>query len=405
MMKKNITPQFLALWGSSFISAIGSGMTAFGLGVYLFQQTGLVTPGSIVTLLGFLPAILLGTFTGVLADRYDRRLLMILGDSLSIIGLLLILIPFMQEDLRVSHIYIGVTIASVFTALIEPAFTSTITDLVPPEQYAQASGLVQLTSAAKYLISPIFAGFLLHYWDMRLILMLDISTVFLTIMTTFFVRKKLTRHPQTHTSFHFFSEFNQGIKQLVENKGVLLLVGVTAFITLFLGMLQTLFTPFILSFSNTDVLGVLTTTIAVGMLVSSFLISQFEYNGLQQKRLVWSLCCAGCLMILLGLTRNLWFIGICGFLFFMTLPYANTSIDVLIRLHIPNAVQGRIWGLIGFISQLGYVVAYGLSGMLVDTFFKESTETLIILAGVCLLVITIMLANIPALKTLEKKKV
>lgn len=154
-------------------------MTAFGLGVYLFQQTGLATPGSLVTLLGFLPTVLLGLITGVLADRYDRRLLMIMGDSFSIIGLLIILVPFMKGSLLLGHIYLGVSISAIFSSLVEPAFNSTITDLVSVEQYSKASGLVQLSSSAKFLISPLLAGILLRHWDIRLILILDISTIFL----------------------------------------------------------------------------------------------------------------------------------------------------------------------------------------------------------------------------------
>ena len=82
----------MLLWSGDFVSAIGSGLTSFGLGVYIFQQTGKASQMALVTLLAFLPSLLLGPMAGVLADRYDRRLLMILGDSLSAVGLLFILL-------------------------------------------------------------------------------------------------------------------------------------------------------------------------------------------------------------------------------------------------------------------------------------------------------------------------
>ncbi len=71
--------KFLLLWVGEFISSIGGGLTSFGLGVYIFNQTGSAASMGVVTLLGFLPTLLLGVPAGVLADRYDRRLLMMIG--------------------------------------------------------------------------------------------------------------------------------------------------------------------------------------------------------------------------------------------------------------------------------------------------------------------------------------
>lgn len=81
---KNTFHKFLLLWSGSFISAIGSGLTAFGLGVYIFQQTGKTSLMALVTLLGFLPSLLLSIPAGILADRYDRRLLMVIGQRFPI---------------------------------------------------------------------------------------------------------------------------------------------------------------------------------------------------------------------------------------------------------------------------------------------------------------------------------
>ena len=84
--------KFLALWTGELISSIGGGLTSFGLGVYVFQKTGSAAGMALVTLLGFLPTLLLSVPAGVLADRYDRRLLMMIGDGCSGLGILYILI-------------------------------------------------------------------------------------------------------------------------------------------------------------------------------------------------------------------------------------------------------------------------------------------------------------------------
>lgn len=80
--------RFLLLWAGELVSSIGSGLTSFGLGVYVFGLTGSAANVALVTLLAFLPTLLLSVPAGVLADRYDRRLLMMLGDGCSALGIL-----------------------------------------------------------------------------------------------------------------------------------------------------------------------------------------------------------------------------------------------------------------------------------------------------------------------------
>ena len=110
--------KFVMLCSGGFVAAIGSGITSFGLGVYVFQQTGLASSSTLITLLAFLPGLLLSPFAGVLADRYDRRLLMILGDGLSALGPLYILICMATGGAQLWQIGIGVTVSSVLSSLI-----------------------------------------------------------------------------------------------------------------------------------------------------------------------------------------------------------------------------------------------------------------------------------------------
>lgn len=87
MDKKRKFHRFLLLWSGELVSAIGSGLTSFGLGVYIFRQTGSAADMALVSLLAFLPTLLLSVPAGVLADRYDRRLLMMAGDGCSALGM------------------------------------------------------------------------------------------------------------------------------------------------------------------------------------------------------------------------------------------------------------------------------------------------------------------------------
>ena len=360
--------KFLLLWSGDFVSAIGSGLTSFGLGVYLFQETGKASLMALVTLLAFLPPLLLGVPAGVLADRCDRRLLMVLGDGLSAAGLLFLLFCFMRGEAQIWQICAGVSASSVFTSLLEPAYKATITDLLTPEQYSRASGLVQAAGSAKYLISPILAGFLLTVSDIRLLLILDICTFFVTAAAALSVRKDLPVK-RSEKSAAFRSELREGWRTLADTRGMMTLVFMSALITFCLGFIQTLASPMVLSFTDSTALGTLMTVIALGMLVSGTLLGGISIQRGYVRMLSRSLFAAGIFMALFGLRENILLIGGAGFLFFSMLPFANASLDYLIRTNVDNGMQGRIWGLVGLISQLGYVAAYAVSGLAADYVF------------------------------------
>lgn len=416
--------KFLLLWSGQLISAIGSGLTAFGLGVYAFEQTGKASTVALVILLAFLPSLLLNAVAGVLADRYDRRLLMVLGDSLSALGLVFILICMLNGEAQLWQIYVGVTISSVFSSLLDPAYKATVTDLLTEEQYTKASGLVQVAGSAKYLVSPVIAGYLLTISDIKLLLIIDICTFFVTVISTLAVRRGLPSKKYEQVK-SFIGEFKDGWGAVSENRGVLVVVIITSVITFFLGFIQTLSTPMILAFSDSSVLGMVETLAASGMLVTSVILGILPIKRGYVKILAVSLFCAGIFMAFFGLRENILLISISGFLFFAMLPFANTSLDFLIRTNIGNSVQGRAWGLISVISQLGFVVAYPLAGVLTDYVFTplllddgalahsvgriigtgsgRGTGLLIMLAGISLCVTSIMLYNRKSVKTLEKR--
>ena len=77
---------FRVLWFGQLISTIGSGMTAFALGVYVFQRTNSATDFAWIFLVGMLPRAIFSPIAGVLADRFDRRRLMIASDLGAMIG-------------------------------------------------------------------------------------------------------------------------------------------------------------------------------------------------------------------------------------------------------------------------------------------------------------------------------
>ncbi len=364
-VKKGNFGKFMLLWSGELISSIGGGLTSFGLSVYVFRMTGSASATALVALLAFLPTLLLSVPAGVLADRMDRRLLMIIGDGCSAIGVIFILICMLGGGASLTQICIGVTVSSIFSALLEPAYRATITDLLDKDEYTKASGIVGLAGSARYLISPLIAGLLLAVSDISLLLVIDICTFFLTVIATLIVRSHLETKKEEHTT-SFTADLKEGWAAVTGNRGILLLVLMTSGVTLFMGAIQILSEPMILDFADSKTLGITETVCASGMLVSGILLGIRGIKGGHVKILSLALCGCGIAMIFFGVREYIPLITAAGFAFFFMLPFANSCLDYLTRTNIPDELQGRAWGVIGFISQLGYVVAYGLFGVLAD---------------------------------------
>lgn len=365
MKKDSGFSRFLILWSGDLISQIGGGLTSFGLGVYIFSKTGSAGQMALVTLLGFLPTIVLSVPAGVLADMYDRRMLMMIGDGCSALGILYILLMMLHGDVSLAQICIGVLVSSVFSSLLEPSYRATVTDMLSEEEFTKASGLVSLSGSARYLVSPVIAGLLLGMYDIKLLLVIDICTFFITLATTAFVKRNIVSS-RAAESVSFVRSLADGWNGVSSRKGVMMLIVISSLISMFIGVIQILSEPLILSFTDERTLGISETVCALGMLVTALLTGIIGIKKNQSRVLAVSLMMAGVFMVLFSLTENIVAVCVAGFLFFAMLPPANSCLDYLTRTNIPNGMQGRVWGFIGFISQLGYIPAYALSGVLAD---------------------------------------
>ncbi len=407
MKQESNYKKFMIIWAGDLISQIGGGLTSFGLGVWVFNRTGSAAQMALVTLLGFLPTLLLSVPAGVLADLYDRRTLMMIGDGCSALGILYILIMMMTSEPELWQICLGVFISAVFSSLLEPAYRATVTDLLTDDEYTRANGLTSLSGSARYLISPVIAGILIGLYGIKLLLVIDICTFFVTLSTTALVKRSIGTSGRI-CSEGFFETLIEGWRAVCGRKGVLLLIIISSVISMYIGVIQVLSEPLLLSFTDSKTLGIAETVCALGMLVTALIVGIAGIRGHHPAVLAISLALAGVFMIGFSLKENVILICIFGFLFFAMLPPANSSLDYLARTNIPDGLQGRVWGFIGFISQLGYIPAYAMSGILADRVGSmrgigvgRGSAMIIGVSGVMLIAVSLLLLFSGRIRNLE----
>lgn len=371
MINKKISSLFLIIWLGDFFSTIGSGLTAFSLGVYVFKLTGLATSTATVVLFSFLPAFLLRPIGGVLADRIDRLLLMVIGNLGSALCIGLIFIELRSSTHNLGIIYLGLALSSIFYALQNPAYRACVSDFLPKELYAKASGLVQLSSSAQFLVSPLVGGILISMMSIRHVLFIDMLTFIFSAATVIFVRvTKNTRVLVKKHNNNYLAEIMEGWRAISTHHGIRNLIILISLLLFYIGLIQTLLAPMVLSFTNAVTLGFVQSVCAIGMLISSLIISTVDRKRNNVSILIISLITIGIFYSFIGIHENIWAIIIPGFLFFSAIPYVNSSIEVLIRNNISNALQARAWSLISLITYIGPIFAYVVAGFLADRVFN-----------------------------------
>ena len=417
--------KFRILVVGQLVSSIGSGLTDFGLAIYVLALTGSVTATSVVAICAFLPSILLAPVGGVLADHYDRRVMMIIGEFFSGLGLVICLISTMSENPSFVVICVGIGISSLFRALMEPAFKATITDLLSEEDFAKAGGMVQIANNAKLLISPAIAGLMLQITTVSTLIMIDIFTFFTTVFTIAIMKKGMVTKRREDASLSFSREMKEGIAAIRGKSGIVAMIVIMTIVVFCLGFVQILSKPLILAFSGETELGILATVSAMGMMAGSIVISYMQNAKSYVRMLSLGLFGCGIFFALMGVKENLFLIATFGFMMFVFMPAIQIGAEVLIRKNLANEVQGRAFGLISLITQMGYILAYILSGALSDYVFEpfmsgnslfaikigkvigagegRGIALLILIAGMVLAIVGIVVSRLKSVKTLERR--
>ena len=153
---------FLTIWAGQLVSLLGSGLSGFALGLWVLSRSGSVTKFALIALCTLAPRILLSPLAGAVADRWDRRSTMLaseLGAAL-VTGWMALML--MAGRLTPGGIYLAMSAISVCSAFQWPAWAASITLLVPKDQFARASGMVQIAQGLAQTLAPVMAGIMLQ---------------------------------------------------------------------------------------------------------------------------------------------------------------------------------------------------------------------------------------------------
>ena len=363
---------FGLVWFGQVISFIGSGMSSFALGVWIYQKTGSITQFALTSLFIVLPRVVLGPLAGALVDRWDRRYVMMLSDAGGGLSILAIGLLSLAGRLEIWQIYLAIFACRIFDTLRWPAMTAATTQLVPKEHIGRASGMLQIVSAGTVLVSPLIAGTLLSSLGLQGVLLADFATFLFSILTLVLIR---IPRPETTTEGRagrgsLLHEAAYGWTYITARSGLLALLIFLALANFLMEMSVTLFTPMILSFASTAALGRAMSLGGIGYLVGSVIMSVWGCPKHRIHTVLISMLLMGASMTLIGLRPSLPLVMVSIPLCMVFLPITLSANQAIWQNKVAPDVQGRVFAIRQAFILVMPLLAYLVTGPLADNVFE-----------------------------------
>lgn len=375
---------FLASQG---ITLFGSSLVQFAIIWYVTMQTSSGVWVSVMTVAAYVPQFLISFFSGVWADRYSRKKLIILADAMIAAATLLLalLFPLIPQGKPIFFSILAIAvIRSIGTGIQTPAVNAAIPQLVPAEKLMKFNGVNSTLQSIVQFAAPAAAGAMLSWGTLRATLLVDIATAMagigiLCVVAIPFEKKEVAPS--------MLSEMKIGIRYAAKEPFVgrmLLIFGIFIFLCVPAGFLATLFVNRYYGetywyMTLVEVIGFL------GMAAGGVLISTWGGFRNRMKTLVVGMTAFGALAVGMGAVDSFAVYLILMAVYGVALTMVQTASTTLFQEHSSPEMMGRVFGLFGAMFSGFLPLGMVVFGPLADI---VSMRLLMIGSGVLLLVMS-----------------
>ncbi len=368
-------PAFALVCLGQAVSMLGSGLTSFAVGVWIYRKTGSVTQYALIAFCAVAPLTFLSPLAGALVDRWDRRRVMIASDAGAGAATLMLALLFWAGRTELWSLCLATVLSSVFRGLRFPALAASIPLMVGKEHLGRANGMTEIGNALSQLLAPVVAGFLVAAIQIRGVIFLDFATFLVAIVSLLAVAipnppRETGEIAATPERRPLLVEAKDGWIYIRERNGLLGILALASVINFAIGLVQTLITPLILSFASPAVLGVVLSIAGSGMLLGSLLMAVWGGPRRQVMGMLGFLAVQGVTLVCGGLRPSAALVGASAFLYLVCLPIIVSCSQAIWQKKVPPAMLGRIFAIRQMTSAAALPIAYLLAGPMSDRLFE-----------------------------------
>lgn len=363
---------FLILWSTQSLSQLGSAMTGFALTLWLYEKTGSALQTALLAVCSYAPYVVMSIFAGALSDRWDKKKVMLVCDTLAACCSVTVLILLKADLLRPVHMYILNALTGLMNTVQQPASDVAMTVITPKEHYQKTSGLRSFSSSLVTILNPVFATALYAFAGMDLVIYVDLATFTIAFLALLFgVKLSMPEKNEETGQESFLETVKAGLVCLKENELVLVLILFLAGVNFVASAFDAVLPALILPRKNggETVLGIVTSCAGIAMLFGSLIVTALPAPK-NRIRVIYltMLFSLGTENFLLAFTEVpvLWCAGqIIGW---FLVPVMSANLDVIVRTTIPVDMQGRVYSCRNTLQFFTIPIGLFLGGFMVDHF-------------------------------------
>lgn len=416
---------FYAIILGQLVSTVGSGMTRFGLGIWVFTETNDAAAYSVLLFFAVLPLGLGSLFAGPFVDRFDRKRVMLIANTVASISTLAVAMLFFADLLAVWHLYVALFINGVANSFILPALDASTPLMLPKDRLERAAGLTQLVQALEAVLAPALAGLLVGAVGLGAIFVADFVTFGASILALIISQvPKPTTSQEAETTL--WQEFMFGIRYIQERPAFRYLMGFVS-LTMFLlpGIGYALVTPLVLTFSTEEAAGLVVSGFGLGAFAGGIALAFVGGLKRRMNAMLSAMGIAGVAVMLVGWRESELIMAVAFFVIGACLVFMIGLNRVIWQTNAAPEVLGRVFALrvaLGVGAQsLGVVIAGPLAeevfeplmrangaladsvGEVIGTGDGRGMALMFVLLGVSLIIVSVISALLPRVRLLEDR--
>ncbi len=400
-LSKQMRP-FLVIFGGQAFSLFGTRLVQFALVWYLTSQTGSAQVLTTASIAAIIPQVVIAPFAGALVDRWNRRRVMMISDSLIAAAILVLAVLFAFNRVEVWHIYLVMLFRSAGGAFQWPAMQASTSMMVPKQHLSRVAGLNQSLQGLVAIVAPPSGALLLEILPIQYVLAVDVVTAVFAVGPLLLIAVPQPERGDV-SARSVLTDMKEGLGWLWSRKSIVAIMGIALMINLVTTPAFTLLPLLITTYFKGGALELAWVQSAngIGMILGGIALG--VWGGFKSKsRTAFSALFIGSLG-LLGFSQtpaDLFLLGIAFvFVFGFMNAIGNSSFFSVLQVVVPPEIQGRVFTLVmassTAVSPIGLVIA----GPIAEMF---GIRLWFVMAGITILIGSILGFIIPGLKDLEK---
>ncbi|WP_240740886.1 MFS transporter [Deinococcus sp. Arct2-2] len=358
--------RFWAIFGGQALSMIGSALTQFVLLWWITDTTGSASALATAGMAALLPQALLGPLGGTFADRYSRRLIMIVADTVSALCMLVLIFLFATGRIELWHVYTMMFVRSSMQAFQGPASAASSSMLVPGDFLPRAAGLNQSLMGIMTVAAAPLGALAISVMPLQGALLIDVFTALLGIVPLLIYKIPQIRTPKDQR-LGVWKEFREGVSLVWNHPGLRRLYALLAVVVLAIMPTFTL-TPLLVKQyfgGGAGQVALMEGLSGIGMIAGGLLVAALNpKRRIATVLIAFALSCLTVAFTALAPADAFWLAIVWWVISGATFVYGNAPMTAALQTIIPNQLQGRALSLLSTVMGLAAPVGLALVGPL-----------------------------------------